>query len=247
MCTIVGVMKETVLEELGFNKNEAKVYLALIELGSTTATEIAKKSGVHRTNVYDSLNGLLKKGIVAYIQKEETKYYEATNPENLMNILKEKEIHLKELLPQLKLASQLSKPKGEAQILEGTSAFMDILYGFLEYNEPIYVFGIPKIAPETLKTKLPHFHAERIKRKIKMICMYNYDAQERVEYYKSLEHSDAGYIDDNFKSMVSTNICGPEVVLSLWTTPVHIIRIKNAEIANAYKHYFELLWANRKK
>ena len=163
-----------------------------------------------------------------------------------MNILKEKEIKLKEILPQLKLAEQFSKSKGEAQILEGTSAFMDILYGFLKYKEPIYVFGIPKNAPEVLKTKIPHFHKKRIKEKITMKSIYNYDAVERVKVYKKLPYSDAGYIDDNFKSLVSTNICGPEVVLSLWTPSVQIVRIKNEEIARAYKHYFELLWKNIK-
>ena len=56
-------MKEEVLLELGFNRNEAKVYLALLELGSGTAGDISKISEVHRTNVYDTLKSLLKKDI----------------------------------------------------------------------------------------------------------------------------------------------------------------------------------------
>lgn len=239
-------MKEEILEDIGLSKNEAKIYLSLLELGSATATEIAKLSKVYRTNVYDTLQSLIKKGIVAYILKNNKKYFEATKPENLMNIIKERENKLKEILPQLKLSKKPIKSEEGAQVSEGINAFMDILYEFLEYKEPIFVFGIPKNAPELLKTKIPHFHKERIKKKIVMKSIYNYDAQERIKSYKALPCSNAGYIDDNFKSAVSTNICGPEVVLVLWKKPLYIVRIKNENISKAYKNYFKLLWKSIK-
>lgn len=237
-------MKEEILEELGFSKNEAKVYLALLETGLATAGEISEKSNVHRTNVYDAIKRLVERGLASYIEKKEIMYYEAADPENLMNLLKEKESKLQVILPQLKLSKNLAQSKGEAHIFEGAEAFMQILYGFLNYKEQIFVYGIPKDAPEMLKTVIPHFHNERIKRKIQMNSIYNYDAQDRIKYYKSLPYSDARYVDDKFKSLVSTNICGDEVVLSLWIKPVLIIQIKNKEIAKAYKHYFEILWEN---
>jgi len=46
---------ESIIQELGFTYNEAKVYLALLELGLVTAGKIAEKSHVHRANVYDAL------------------------------------------------------------------------------------------------------------------------------------------------------------------------------------------------
>ena len=61
--------KQDVLEEIGLSKNEAKIYLTLLRLGNVTATDIIKESGVHRSNVYDVLDSLVKKGCVAYIQK----------------------------------------------------------------------------------------------------------------------------------------------------------------------------------
>ena len=88
-------MKQQVLESLGLSKNESSVYLSLIELGSSTATEIAKHCKVHRTNIYDALKGLIKKGVAAHITKNGTKYYEAADPENLYSILKEKEFALR--------------------------------------------------------------------------------------------------------------------------------------------------------
>ncbi|MBS3136817.1 hypothetical protein J4232_00145 [Candidatus Woesearchaeota archaeon] len=38
------------IRELGLAGNEARVYLTLLDLGSSLAGEITKKSGVNRTN-----------------------------------------------------------------------------------------------------------------------------------------------------------------------------------------------------
>jgi len=48
-------MRQKVLEELGLAKNEAKVYLNLLRLGSASVGKSTAESGVHRRNVYDSL------------------------------------------------------------------------------------------------------------------------------------------------------------------------------------------------
>ena len=86
---------EKVLEEIGLSKNEAKVYLSLVYLGCTTAGKIAKHSKVPRPNVYDALERLQEKGLVSYVMKDDKKHFEASDPNALMNILKEKESKLK--------------------------------------------------------------------------------------------------------------------------------------------------------
>ncbi len=84
-------MDETILTEIGLSANESKLYLALLEAGISTAGEIAKKSHVHRTNTYDSLQRLVEKGLVNYIERDQTKYYEAAPPKDILRYVKEKE------------------------------------------------------------------------------------------------------------------------------------------------------------
>ena len=48
------------LKELGFNDNEANVYVALTRLGEANATNIAKKSDLPRTTVISILQKLEK-------------------------------------------------------------------------------------------------------------------------------------------------------------------------------------------
>ena len=57
------------LLKIGLTEGEAKVYIALTELGSSTVGPIVKKAKVAYSNVYDILNRLIEKGIVSFITK----------------------------------------------------------------------------------------------------------------------------------------------------------------------------------
>jgi len=58
------------LEQFGLNKKQAKVYLAVLELGSATVNIISNKSGIARSSCYDILNSLIKKGIASSFKKK---------------------------------------------------------------------------------------------------------------------------------------------------------------------------------
>ena len=228
--------------DIGFTKNEAKTYIALLKVGLTTATKISKDSGLHRANVYDSLKKLGEKGFVTHIQKENTTFYSATNPQALLRIIKEKENNLKTILPQLMLTKKLAGATGEAHIFDGISSFMNLLYGLLKYDEEILVYGIPKLAPGRIKTKIPHFHKKRLGLKIDMRHIYNHNAKERIDFLNNMRHTFAKYLPKSFDSQVSTTVCGDEVILTLWHENLINIQIKNKGVADSYKKYFRLLW-----
>jgi septum site-determining protein MinD len=80
-------MDTKILEEVGLTPNESKVYLSLIELGSSSATQIIQKAGLHRAVVYDLLERLIEKGLVGYVIKGRKKFFEATNPERLKEVM----------------------------------------------------------------------------------------------------------------------------------------------------------------
>ena len=63
-------MKEIVLQKLGIAGNEAKIYLILLRSGVSSAGDITKKSGIHRSNVYDALERLKEKGLINFVMKK---------------------------------------------------------------------------------------------------------------------------------------------------------------------------------
>ena len=45
--------KEKILGEIGLTKNEIKIYLALLKLGTVTSWSIIKETSIHTSKVYD--------------------------------------------------------------------------------------------------------------------------------------------------------------------------------------------------
>ena len=63
------------LRKVGLTDGESKVYLALLELGSSTTGPIVKEADIAKSIVYQILDRLIQKGLVSYIVKEKTKYF----------------------------------------------------------------------------------------------------------------------------------------------------------------------------
>ena len=79
------------LTKIGLTEGEIKVYGALLELGETTRTELAKKSGISPSKIYDIVNRLMEKGIVSSVKKEGVLHFSAANPDRLRDFLQKKE------------------------------------------------------------------------------------------------------------------------------------------------------------
>ncbi|MBN2567419.1 TrmB family transcriptional regulator [Candidatus Woesearchaeota archaeon] len=235
-------MDTDILIGLGFSKNEAKAYLALLELGTATAGEIADKSKVHRTNVYDALERLNDRGLAAFVMKDGAKRFKATDPKNLKAILQEKEEQLDDLLPKLELVHRLSRGTGTVNVYEGIAGAKLMLDRFLDIGEPIVVYGVPKEALTMMESFIIHYHKRRIAKGIEMRHIYNEDARLRIDYLNSLPYTGAKYLPGEYDSPVATNVCGDHTVLILWKKDPLVIHIENAEIAASYRKYFELLW-----
>ena len=107
-----------VLQEIGLSSTESKVYLALLELGSTLAGEITKKSQINRTNVYDALERLIEKGLATYVISSNRKVFEPVEPNKLKTMLEEKQEKLKEILPLLQSRYNEIKSNEEAIIFK---------------------------------------------------------------------------------------------------------------------------------
>jgi len=229
---------------MGLSKNEAKIFITLLDIGPAAAGDIAEKSKVHRTNVYDAIERLVEKGLVSYITKENKKLFEAKDPENLIDYLKEKEAKIQQILPQLKLSKQLAGKKNQAFLSEGLPAAKRLLDDFLRTGETIYCYGVPKIASDVMKPFLTNFHKRRTAKKIVMKHIYNDDAVERIKELKKMPYTPIRVLPKEYNSPVATDICGDKVALILWssTNPL-IVTIESKEIADSYKRYFELLWS----
>ena len=235
-------MTEEFLLDIGFRKNEAKVYLNLLKKGLSTVNEISSSTFIHRTNIYDCLERLMEKGLINFIHKDGKKYYQSSNPNKFKENLKEKEEKFSQILPKMMELRSSNIDKELAEIHRGMKAVKLILKNFLKKKQPILVYGIPKKSKEILGDFIDIYHKLRIKKKITIKHIYDGEGSKRARALNTLPYTQAKYIPELKYSLVSTNICGDEVVFILWEDTPYIIQIKNKEIANSHKSYFNLLW-----
>ena len=78
------------LQQIGLTDGEIRVYLALLELGSTSTGKITKDSGISGSKVYEVLDRLMHKGLATYVIKNGVKYFAPTQPEKILDYLDEK-------------------------------------------------------------------------------------------------------------------------------------------------------------
>ncbi len=240
-------MDTAIIKQAGLTENEAKVYLALLELGRSNAGKIAEKSRVHRTNVYDSLRGLGKKGLAKAYEEDKKKYFEASAPENLMSMIKKKQERLKSIIPELKLSMQLAPKKSQVHVYEGLEAFKGLLDHFLDLGKERLVLGAPNNAFSRILDFLKIYHDRRIRLKVPMKQIYNFNATERARHLNTMPYTEARCLPEEYDSPVSTTVCGDEVAMTYWGEMPIFIHIINKEIADVYRGYFKILWDKSKK
>src|SRR4030042_398042 len=224
-----------ILQELGLTEAEAKVYLALLELGPSLAGQISRKTGTHRRNVYDITERLIKKGVIGYIIKNNRRFFEPVSPSRLKEILDEKQHALDEILPQLNLLYNKTKEKQETNFYKGTEGLKTIFQDQLQAKE-ILILGASQSAFEILPFYFKWYDIDRKKRKIKVRIIAN------KEFSKTIPLSEIRYLPEKYSNPLAINIWQDKVAIILWKSPPLAIVIKNSEIAESYRKYFELTW-----
>jgi sugar-specific transcriptional regulator TrmB len=242
-------MERETLIRLGLSKREAEVYYELLKVEDALASQISEKTKESRTNTYDTINSLIKKGLVSYVIKNNRKYFMATNPKNLLKWMdlkneeleKEKKI-VEKLIPDLQNLRIPKEKKVIVEVYEGKEGARTMLNETLESsknsNKEILIFGA--IAGH-LRDLDPIYHERYYNEKKRQKIKTRYIFIEGDKYPKS-KYAEYKYLPKTFKSFAATAIHGEEVSFWLLTNPMVIILIKNKEFAETYKSNFEELW-----
>src|SRR3989338_3658806 len=96
------------LISIGLSDNEAKVYMAILDLGQATVLEISAKAGVNRPTTYVQIESLKKMGLVSSQTKGKKQIFIAESPDQLEFVIEQekktveqKKEELAKILPEL--------------------------------------------------------------------------------------------------------------------------------------------------
>lgn len=84
-------MIEDILCQVGLSDNEAKIYLALLEMHKSSATVLGNRVKIHRNVARNTCQQLVKRGLALEKKDGNTFVYYSESPEKLSYLLKEEE------------------------------------------------------------------------------------------------------------------------------------------------------------
>lgn len=252
---------EKELTKLGFNKEEAKVYISLLESGQTTAGPIVKKTGLHRQVVYDTLEKLKNKELVCEAIKSNRKNWTASSPAQIMQQIKKQENLAKEILPDLFSAYKLSGHKQEVRVFEGIDGFRAIHKNNIEdqpRNSEVMIMGSTGWQWTRNMEKshfLDQFEKIRMSKNMKFnIIFFEKERKETEKLIKEFwlkqpkaQRRTYRFLPDYFESPVGMQIWEDNITMIIYSETILAIQIKNELVVENFKKYFEFLWKIAKK
>jgi HTH-type transcriptional regulator, sugar sensing transcriptional regulator len=228
------------LKQAGLTDNESKVYVALLDIGPSLAGKISRRTGLHRRTVYDVTEMLIKKGLIGYILENNRRVFQAENPERVLGMLEEKKNILTPIVSELTKKYSEEKKKEGTNFYKGRDGLKTVFEDQLNYKEVLVLGASPK-AYEVLQFYFKWYDKTRKEKKIKTRII----AQDRR--IKKIPLSEIKYLPEKYANPVSMNIYGDKVAIILWAAKPMAIVIKNEEIAEGYRNYFELMWGVAKE
>lgn len=238
---------EQELKEFGLTDNEVKVYIACLKLGTGLVQDIAKKANTYRTYTYEILKNLIEKGLVNYVVKNGKQYFEVSEPEKLLNILKEKEQKINRIIPDLKEIYKSSVEKPKVELYEGKEGMKTILDDIIRTGKEILVYGSTEKQMHMLEFYFPNYIKRRIEAKIhtRVITEKTAKTLDLLKREKK-ELRESRFIKETEFPTV-TYVYGKKVaIISLEKDIVGLI-IENHAIVETQKQIFEILWKMARK
>ncbi|MEK6892568.1 MAG: helix-turn-helix domain-containing protein [Nanoarchaeota archaeon] len=237
------MINKEVLKQIGLSEYESELYLALLQYGSLSAYELAKKTGMYRQATYDALNRLSEKGYVNSVKEGKSQKYKSVNPEIILEYLNERTEGFKQILPELTSLDEKAKEPLMVETYKGKNvtriALRDIINRLKEKGGEVLCTAVDESIPlKGYETIIEQYERD----------MINYGIKERViikEGSKGIfknKTSKYKQIQEKFFNSNPVQIYGDNVQIIVWGNPDYLIIIRSRDVAESYKKQFELLW-----
>jgi sugar-specific transcriptional regulator TrmB len=242
-------MDISILEDLGLTQAEIKVYLTLLELGTSSAGTILKKCKLQNSVMHRALNSLIEKSLINFILEGRRKIYQATDPEHFFNFIDDKKTRFQQILPELKKKQTFAKKKETATIYRGIRGIKEV-YSIMinteakEYNT--FGGGYPCVNLMG-ESWWKNSHLRRVEKKLPSRQVFDETVKKQGDDYNKLPLTKVKFLSKEFFQAQETVIVGDKVAIAVFTDNPYAFLIEDKVVANGYRKHFEVLWKLAKK
>lgn len=242
---------EKALEAAGLTAGEARCYLALVELGASTAGPVAKRAKVSSSKVYEVLERLIEKGLVTTFTSNGAKRYQAGSPQRLLEYLDAegervaaRKAELSRALP--RLLARTKPAASSAAVYEGYRAvrgfFIDVKEALPPGAERL-ALGAAEGHPDT-PAAVRFFeweHKQRIAKRLPMRIIFDPALRSTAgRRHERMALTKVRYLP--LRIPASMAVQGDTVDTLVWKGEPVLFAVTSREAAAAQRAVFERLW-----
>jgi len=237
------------LKQFGLSENEVKLYVTLLKTGTSTANRLAELSGLKRSTTYDNLYLLINKGIASLSVKDKVQYYEAAEPQKIVDLMEEHKERMQKIIPELESIKGSTSERTGVTFFEGKKGVLTVLNDIIDEKKPLCFYGSRKKALLALQHYPENFLQKRAEHGIALKAILGEEDREDPAYESKniIKLSEIKFSKELNRITTNVFIYSDRVAFMTSTeNPVGII-IRNKEVVEQQKTIFEIFWKLAKK
>lgn len=239
------------LHELGCNDKHVRFYLANLQLGSATLSEIVKAARLQRSTGYVIAAEMLAMGLAEEDHKSYKKRFVVAEPDTLLRKLEAKQrrtgravIAFKEALPALRAEHTATKTRPQVRTFEDKNGLLAVLRDILQEKQEILLWSNQSTEQQMFdKDMHVQFIKERVAKEIpiRVLAVNNAEARLLIATdQESLRHT--RILPDDVQFTGETYIYGNKVAVLDFGQKIFGVITQNEQIATSQRAMFEMAW-----
>lgn len=245
-------MSPQLLQEIGLNPSQAKIYLCLIEKGALTPPQIGEHTAENRTNAYMVLEQLATLGLAEKVDTAKKLTYQATNPINLEKVSEKRrrevmdaETRVKQAMPTLLSYYYSFTERPGIKLVEGIEGLKEIYQETLRAKQPIHLVRTTADVPNMTQSYIDSYRKKRAD-----LGIHTYAVTPMTASAKSLRDTGVDQkmlfhrteiSETSYTAPVEINVFGNKVAFAAFGAETMGVIIDSPAIAEAMRQVINLV------
>jgi predicted transcriptional regulator len=237
------------LGELGLGGTEIALYLALLKVGPSPASSLARRTGITRSTAQYACQQLAKKGVASATLKDNTYVFAAEPPERLLHLLERRhdalrdtEQRVQQIVGPLRQMMNVHAALPRVQFYEGEPGMVRLYDEILDMRSPIDSLEEGGKVLQMFPAYSHEFMRKRIARKIFNRCIAPGGSPYNVTDPK--RHIEVRHVDPRkFPFTWHVKLCEDVVGIFSFEEGAAVgVGIRHADVARNFRLLFECMW-----
>lgn len=235
---------EQALKTLGLSDKETAIYLASLELGQSSVSNIAKKADLKRPTTYLVLAELQRRGLLNTATKGKRTLYGAEEPSKLLGLVAEKDRALRAVLPYLEAINNRRETKPRFRFYEGVEGLRSA-YEEIFASKEIRYWGAIEALVKNVPNVLAWFEKISATKKPRTFDLLT-DTPEGRAYAKRVTRPgyEIRFFPKDLYVTTDSALFDSKLAFMAFAPEPHGFIVEGEEMTKSFRSLWELAWRN---